>query len=287
MTFPRITVVTPSYNQAAFLEQTLRSVLDQNYPNLEYIVIDGGSTDGSVEIIQRYAHQLAYWISEPDSGQYGAINKGFARATGEIMAWINSDDLLMPWSLSVVGEIFQQFSEIQWLSSLFPLVLDGQGRVVNSGYREGFNRPGFLRGQYLQGCGWHAEDFIQQESTFWRKKLWDKAGGIDAKFQLAGDFDLWARFFKIADLYGVMTPLGAFRMHADQKTALRLPAYYSEAEESLRGNGGHPYGRAIAWLRFRLGSRLPGRLQRLLRLRPAFYVCVNDARTGKWSVASR
>src|SRR5438132_13711050 len=103
---PRITVVTPSFNQAEFLERTLRSVLDQGYPNLEYVVIDGGSTDGSVDTIRRYADRLAYWVAQPDSGQYDAINKGFQRTSGEVMAWINSDDKYAPWAFAVAAEVF-------------------------------------------------------------------------------------------------------------------------------------------------------------------------------------
>src|SRR5881396_2686502 len=110
-----ISIVTPSYNQAAFLEETIRSVLLQGYPNLEYIVIDGGSTDGSVEIIKRYEKHLSYWQSEPDGGQYDAISQGFARTSGDLMAWLNSDDMLHRNALWSMARLFTQFPQIEWL----------------------------------------------------------------------------------------------------------------------------------------------------------------------------
>src|ERR1044071_7696025 len=115
MEYPRITIVTPSYNQAAFLEETMLSVLDQGYPNLEYIVIDGGSTDGSVDIIRKHASRLSWWISEKDAGMYDAIQKGFARSSGQIMGWINSDDRHFQKSLFVIAEIFERIKEVDWI----------------------------------------------------------------------------------------------------------------------------------------------------------------------------
>ena len=110
--FPTISLVTPSYNQASFLEETIRSIHDQNYPALEHVIVDGGSTDGSIGIIRRHRSRLADWVSEPDRGQYDAINKGFARTSGEVMCWLNSDDKYLPWTLSVVGELFRVFPDI-------------------------------------------------------------------------------------------------------------------------------------------------------------------------------
>src|SRR5215212_7784658 len=115
---PRISIVTPSFNQGRFLRETMQSVLGQGYPNLEYVVIDGGSTDESVDIIRGHEQQLAAWVSEKDAGQYDAINKGFARTSGEVMAWLNSDDKYTPWALPVVGEIFAQLPEVKWLTTL-------------------------------------------------------------------------------------------------------------------------------------------------------------------------
>jgi len=226
---PKISIVTPSFNQAQFLEATLKSVIDQNYPDLEYIVLDGGSTDGSVDIIRKYASHLAHFRSGPDGGQYAAIQEGLQWAHGDVMGWINSDDMYMPWSLSIVGQIFEKFPEVEWLTSLFPVFWDNYGRAVHTAARVAQTKNRFMRMRYATdpaGNGY----FIQQESTFWRRSLWDKAGArLDTSLKLAGDFDLWCRFFQHAELYGVMTPLGGFRVHADQKTATSMATYTEES----------------------------------------------------------
>ena len=291
MTSPRISIVTPSLNQAGFVEAAMRSVLDQEYPDLEYVVIDGGSTDGTVDIIRRFADRLTYWVSEPDEGQYDAINKGFARTSGEIMAWLNSDDKYTPWAFDVVGEVFSLFPEVEWITTLFPLLWDERGRAVWCSERRGYSREGFLRGEHLPGRCHATLDYIQQESTFWRRSLWDRAGGrLDASVRLAADFELWARFYQHGELHGVGTPLGGFRFHETQKTATQLDQYAKEALQALRRHGGRPYGRLGAFVRWQLARCLPGRLGPLaiklglLLPRP---VCLHAGRQGGWKLAVR
>ena len=137
---PSISIVTPSYNQAAFLDETIRSVLGQKYDGLEYVVIDGGSSDGSVAVLERHAPSLSYWVSEPDGGQYDAIAKGFSKTSGEVMGWLNSDDQYTPWAFSIVGEIFARFPEIEWLTTLYPIWWDQSGRAVHCEPLRGFSR---------------------------------------------------------------------------------------------------------------------------------------------------
>jgi len=282
---PKISIVTPSYHYAQFLEECICSVLGQSYPNLEYVVIDGGSSDGSVDIIRKYQERLTFWISEPDRGQYEAINRGFAKTTGEIMAWINADDKYTPWAFHVIGEIFGTFPEIEWLTTRFPLRWDSSGRAVACSYVDGYSRGGFLRGENLPGQKWYATAWIQQESTFWRRSLWERAGGyVDSSLKLAADFELWARFFKYADLIGVDTPLGGFRSHGFQKTARLLDQYLLEAMTVLRRHGARPSNRFSSFFRSRFLRRTPGRLKplcNLLGLTFPYRVCrYADTRTG-------
>ncbi len=267
----KISIVTPSFNHAPFLEETIDSVLYQPDPNLEYVVVDGGSTDGSVDIIRRHAARLAYWVSEPDKGQYDAINKGFSRTTGDIMAWINSDDKYTPWAFSIVREIFSKFPMVEWLTTVQPLSWNAWGQATSINFSGGFNRTSFLKGGNLPTDGSYGRRFIQQESTFWRRSLWERAGGrVDTSVQLAADFELWARFYRHADLYGVLSPLGGFRAHGNQKSVLQAHQYMEEAERVLMQYGGRPcrgpeaFLRGVLWKIARHVSLAP--LPRLVRV---------------------
>jgi len=203
---PKISLVTPVFNSARYLEATIRSVLSQRYPNLEYIIIDGGSTDGSTEIIRKYAPQLHAWVSEPDRGMYDAINKGFARSSGELMGWISATDLLHDGALFVVGGVFQAFPEVEWITGR-PTGFSDDGMAVEILNLRQWSRLPFLAG---------ANRYIQQESTFWRRSLWERVGGrVDDSRRNCSDFELWVRFFRYAKLYPVDALIGGFRSHPD------------------------------------------------------------------------
>lgn len=207
MILPKISIVTPSYNQGRFLGETIQSILDQNYANLEYVIIDGGSNDCSVDIIKAYEKQLHYWTSEKDEGHGHALNKGFSHTTGEIMAWINSDDKYTPWSFKIVAEIFTQFPNVMWIVG-FNSWWNSAG-VMTSASRVPKNIYDFLLGNYA---------WIQQESVFWRRELWEKAGGyINQDYKLMVDGELWTRFFLHAEFYSVDCILGGYRVHSENR----------------------------------------------------------------------
>ena len=231
MHYPKISLITPSYNCHGLIAETISSVLDQGYPNLEYIIIDGGSTDGTAQEIQQFSSQLTYWHSQKDGGQYDAINQGFAKSTGDILCWLNADDMLLPRSLFVVGEIFSQLQEVDWISSLQPASWDANGYLAKVDNLPGFNRQAFLDGLYLPATA-RKGYWMQQESTFWRRSLWEKAGSSIPDYKLAGDFALWCQFYQHAQLCGVTYPLGGFRMLEGQRSE-DYRGYKAEAHQAL------------------------------------------------------
>lgn len=205
---PRISIVTPSLNQASFLEHTMRSVVGQGYPNLEYVVQDGGSTDGSLDLLKRWDTHISAWESRSDHGQACALNLGFRKTGGEIMAYLNSDDVLLPGALNYVGEYFLRHPDVD--------VLYGHRILVDDDHQE-IGRW-ILPPHDKTVIRW--ADFIPQQTLFWRRRVWEKVGGaIDETFQFAMDWDLILRFDQVGATF-VRLPrfLAAFRVHPDQKT---------------------------------------------------------------------
>lgn len=225
MFYPKISIVTPNYNQADYLEQTILSVLNQGYSNLEYIIIDGGSTDGSIDIIKRYEDQLTYWISESDNGMYEAIQKGFDKSTGEIMAWINSDDMYHKNALFTIAEIFSTLADINWVVGTSTMY-DKLGRTLYVEHSRQFTKYDFYSSDFF---------WIQQESCFWRRTLWNKVGAkLNGNLKYAGDFDLWLRFFRYDRLFVVNALIGGYRLRGiNQISQNHIDDYLNEAKKAL------------------------------------------------------
>jgi len=216
---PKISVVTAVFNRQRYLHDTMKCVLDQAYPHLEYILIDGGSTDGSVEVINKESARLAYWSSESDGGLYDALNKGFSKSTGDILFWLNSDDIIFPGTLALVGKLFLENPELEWLTGAATNI-DENGYFTKTKHQIRFRKSSFL-------CG--RPRGIQQESTFFRRSLWEKSGAyIDSNYLYAADYELWCRFFQFSQLAHVHCPLGAFRRHRNQLSQINRDSYQEE-----------------------------------------------------------
>ena len=230
---PSISIVTPSYNQAQYLEETIQSVLNQNYPKLSYAVTDGGSTDGSAEVIERHKAQLAFSVSEPDQGQSDAIVKGMNQVSGEIQAYLNSDDLLAPGVLHYVGAYFAEHPEVD--------AVYGHRIIVDENTRE-IGRW-IMPHHYEESTKYF--DYIPQETLFWRKEIYEKCGGIDPDFHFAMDWDFILRLQQHgARIKRLPYFLGCFRAHGVQKSQAGSDIGKTEIECLLKRNGAElPLGR--------------------------------------------
>ena len=205
---PLVSIITPSFNQGKFLEETLLSVLNQDYPNIEYIVIDGGSSDNSLEVIKKYEKRLAYWVSEKDRGQTDAINKGFGQAKGQILAWLNSDDTYSPGAVSRAVAYLLTHPEIGMVYGDLDFI-DENGRSIGKFNAAQTDLPRLRRGFV----------HIPQPSTFFRADLWRKIGPLDPTFFFAMDYDLWVRLAGVTQLKYLPGETWAnFRLHSDGKT---------------------------------------------------------------------
>lgn len=211
---PLVTIITPSFNQARFLEATIKSVLSQDYTRIEYMIVDGGSSDGSVDIIKKYASKgeltsplLAWWVSEKDKGQTDAINKGFARANGEILAWINSDDTYEPGAVSAAVRYLQDHPEVGMVYGDCNFI-NSDGRVIGK-FGSAQTNYRLLRQGYAH---------IPQQTMFFRTDLWRQVGPLDPSFYFAMDYDLWTRIAARAEIKYVPQTWANFRLHTSGKT---------------------------------------------------------------------
>jgi glycosyltransferase involved in cell wall biosynthesis len=256
MTGPLVSIVTPSFDQAEFLEETIRSVLDQDYEPIEYLVVDGGSTDGSVEIVRRYEDRLAWWTSEPDRGQAHALNKGFARAGGEVLGWLNSDDTLLPGAISrLVGELERDpglalaYGDAVWL--------DGESRRI--GHQSA--REWDLKAMARSGSA-----HVLQPASLWRREAWERAGPLDESFHYVFDTVFFLRMAALGRASHLAEPLAGYRIHPASKTYseplpkieeyLRLAdeVFAAEPLQRYRRSGRASYYRRAAWSLWNLGE---------------------------------
>jgi glycosyltransferase involved in cell wall biosynthesis len=204
--FPKISIITPSFNQGQFIEETILSIINQDYPNLEYIIYDGGSTDNTVEIIKKYSDKIAFWVSEKDAGQTNAINKGFRKATGSILNWINSDDQLLPGTLQTIARYFNENPEAIMV----------HGRIEYFGETQQYFSRNISRKNLLTRYVSHI--CMPQPACFFRKQLLDQQGLLDEKLHFSMDTDLYVRAGLHYNIVQVENVLARFRLHAASKS---------------------------------------------------------------------
>lgn len=224
--YPRISIVTPSFNQGSFIEETILSVLSQDYPDLEYLVMDGGSSDATLNVLKKYSGKIT-WFSEADKGQTHAINKGLRRATGSIVGYLNADDLLLPGALRKVGEMFIEDPQIWWLT--------GKCQIVDEENNE-IRRPITVYKNML--LGWHSfslllmTNYVSQPATFWRRDALESLGYLDESLRYVMDYEYWLRLYAKSPPIFIPEYLAAFKIHRNSKTTStgHKDVYISEEE---------------------------------------------------------
>jgi glycosyltransferase involved in cell wall biosynthesis len=251
-----VSIVTPSFNQAQFLEETIESVLNQDFPNLEYIVIDGGSQDGSVEIIRKYEDRLSWWVSEPDKGQTDAINKGFHRAHGDIFAWLNSDDTLLPGAVSEAVSCLEQNPAVGLVYGDTNFI-DQHGKIIGKfpARQTDYRR---LRQGYVH---------IPQQAAFFRGDIWRQVGPLDPSFFFAMDYDLWVRIAAVSELVYHRRTWANFRLHSDAKTIAADSRCWPEMLKVHYRDGGSPFSVIVMkyWIRQIIAPMINLRRKRMFK----------------------
>lgn len=223
--FPKISIITPSYNQGSFIKQTIDSVLSQQYPNLEYWIIDGKSTDQTVDILKSYGKKIN-WISEKDKGQTDAINKGLKKITGDIVAYINSDDVYLPHTFFTVAKYFLQHPQAQWLTGDYEII-DEKGNIIQS-FVADYKR--MLR-SFPSFSLLSIANFISQPSTFWRGEVVKKIGSFDVKLRYCMDFDYWMRLAQRYPLHVLKNKFSQFRIHRNSKGGSQYMQQFAEEQQ--------------------------------------------------------
>jgi len=246
MSLPLVSIVTPSYNQAGFLEETVLSVLNQDYPRIEYIVVDGASTDGSVDVIRKYEDRLAYWVSEPDEGQADAVNKGWQRASGEILGWINSDDVYAPGAVERAVSTLAANPAVGFVYGDAQVVDAGGGHVADTRESQPFDFEKLIT-FCLSPC---------QPTVFFRHSLFEAIGLLDISLQMSMDTDYWIRLGRVTRGLNIPHTMAYMRTHSEAKTTNRYTEFLPDSLAILDKTFDDPaVPRAMRALRARAYSR--------------------------------